>query len=83
VVTSNNSALREIAEGYAHLVDPLDVEELARAIVRCMGDAEYRESLAKLGLRRAADFRWDRTAEKTRETYLAALREAGRARAEP
>jgi glycosyltransferase involved in cell wall biosynthesis len=83
VVTSNNSALREIAEGYAHLVDPLDVEELARAIVRCMGDVEYRESLAKLGLRRAADFRWERTAEKTRETYLAALREEGKARAEP
>ena len=83
VVTSNNSALREIAEGYAHLVDPLDVEDMAHAVVRCMSDAEYRESLAKLGLRRAADFRWERTAEKTREVYLAALREkAGPARKE-
>jgi glycosyltransferase involved in cell wall biosynthesis len=75
VVTSNNSALREIAEGYAHLVDPLDVEALGDAILRCVTDAEYRESLARLGTRRAADFRWDRTAEKTREVYLSAVRE--------
>jgi glycosyltransferase involved in cell wall biosynthesis len=74
VVTSKSSALREIAEGYAHLVDPLDVEDMARAIARCMADPEHREALVKLGLRRAADFRWERTAEKTREVYLSAIR---------
>ena len=36
VVTSNTSALKEVAEGYAHLVNPLDVEEIAKAIaLRC------------------------------------------------
>jgi glycosyltransferase involved in cell wall biosynthesis len=74
VLTSSNSALRELAEGYALLVDPLDVEEMAQGILRCVTDADYRDSLAKLGTRRAADFRWDRTAEKTREVYLGALR---------
>jgi len=69
VVTSNTSALKEVAEGYAHLVDPLDVEAVADAIAQCMGDADHRESLAKLGLRRADDFSWRRTAERTLEIY--------------
>src|SRR5690606_2710635 len=49
VVTSNSSALKEIAEGYAHLVDPLDVEAMAEAIGYCMAEPDHRSSLAKLG----------------------------------
>jgi alpha-1,3-rhamnosyl/mannosyltransferase len=77
VITSNNSALKEIAEGYAHLIDPLDVEGIARAIAHCMADAEHRNSLAKLGLRRAEDFRWSQTARKTLEIYLSAIPSQG------
>lgn len=73
LITSNTSSLKEIAEGYAHLVDPLDVDGIARAIARCMSDGEHREALAKLGLKRADDFHWKRTAERTREVYLSAL----------
>jgi glycosyltransferase involved in cell wall biosynthesis len=73
VITSKTSALREIAEGYSHLVNPLDVEEIAKAIAQCMADPEHREALTKLGLRRADDFRWPRTAEQTLEVYRAAL----------
>lgn len=73
VITSDNSALKEIAEGYAHLVNPLDVEALAKAIAHCLRDEEHRTALAKLGLRRAADFDWRKTAEETLETYLAAI----------
>jgi glycosyltransferase involved in cell wall biosynthesis len=73
VITSNTSALKEIAEGYAHLVDPLDIDGMAKAIARCMGDPEHRATLAKLGLRRSEDFRWDRAAKKTLEIYLAAI----------
>lgn len=73
VITANTSALKEIAEGYAHLVDPLDVEGMAKAMAKCMSDVEHRNSLAKLGLRRAEDFRWSQTARKTLEIYLAAI----------
>jgi glycosyltransferase involved in cell wall biosynthesis len=76
VITSNTSALKEIAEGYAHLVDPLDVDGMAKAIARCMSDPEHRASLAKLGARRAEDFRWERTARRTLDVYRAALGEA-------
>ena len=73
VITSNNSALKEIAEGYAQLVDPLDVEEMARAIASCMTDEEQRSALAELGRRRADDFRWQTAAEQTLDTYMRAL----------
>lgn len=68
-ITSNTSALKEIAEGYAHLVDPLDVAGIADAISDMMGDPEHRQSLARLGRRRAEDFHWRRTAERTLEVY--------------
>ena len=80
VVTSNTSALKEVAEGYAHLVNPLDVEEIAKAIAQCMADQDHREALVKLGLRRAEDFRWSRTAEQTLEVYNSALRRDSRKR---
>jgi glycosyltransferase involved in cell wall biosynthesis len=74
VVTSNGSALREIATGYAELVEPLDVEAMARAIAGLMSDPERRRELSERGRKRAADFRWQRTAERTRDVYLAAIR---------
>lgn len=73
VITSDNSALKEVAEGYAHLVNPLDVDAIAEAIAHCMSDEEHRAALAKLGLRRSKDFQWRRTAEKTLEAYSSVL----------
>lgn len=73
VITSNNSALKEIAAGYAHLVNPLDVESIAQAIVQCVTDKEHRESLCKLGQRRSQEFRWSTAAEKTLEIYREVL----------
>jgi glycosyltransferase involved in cell wall biosynthesis len=76
VITSNTSALKEIGEGYAHLVNPLDVEEMARAIAQLMADPELRESLAALGRQRAREFNWQRTARRTLEIYQQALGKA-------
>ena len=73
VLTSNTSALKEIAEGYGHLVDPLDVEEIATSIAHCMADDEHRRTLARLGRKRADEFRWSRAAEQTLEVYRSAL----------
>ena len=73
VITSNTSSLKEIAEGYGHLVNPLDVDEIGRAIAQCMADDTHREALAKLGLKRSEEFRWLRTAEQTLGVYMSAL----------
>ena len=74
VVASATAALREVAEGYAVLVDPLDGQQIANAISGLMESRERREELSQLGARRAADFAWSATAEKTLETYESALR---------
>lgn len=73
VVTSNGSSLRELATGYAELVEPLDVNAMAQAIAGLMADPGKRADLAAGGIKRAADFRWRRTAERTRDVYLAAI----------
>ncbi len=69
VITSNTSALKEIAAGYADLVHPLDLEGMAEAIVRCVSDSDHRRSLRKLGGRRSEDFRWRQAAEQTLDIY--------------
>jgi glycosyltransferase involved in cell wall biosynthesis len=73
VITSDKSALKEVAEGYADLVNPVDVDQMAHAIAHCLSDPEHRAALARLGSRRAADFQWQRTAKQTLEIYLSAL----------
>jgi glycosyltransferase involved in cell wall biosynthesis len=56
-------------------VDPLDIEGMAKAIAHTMSDPEHRTALARLGARRADDFRWGQTAKKTLEIYIAAIQE--------
>lgn len=73
VITSNTSALREIGEGYAQLVNPLDVEALARAIAHSMADPDHRRTLADLGRRRAREFSWERAARRTLAIYRSVI----------
>ena len=74
VITSDTSALEEIGRGYAHLVNPLDVEGTAAAIAHCMTDPDHRRSLTELGRKRAREFRWERAAAGTLEVYQQVLR---------
>ena len=75
VVAAASAALREVAEGYAILVDPLDGQQIANAITGLMENGERRQELSRLGVNRAADFAWQATAEKTLEAYESALRQ--------
>ena len=73
VLTSSTSALQEIAGGYAYLVDPMDVDAIARGIADLATDPGRRAEFADLGRRRAADFSWDHAAELTLRVYAEAL----------
>lgn len=73
VITSNTSALKEIAAGYAHLVGPMDVDGMAAAVRRCLTDKEHHKNLRTAGLRRSQDFSWRRAAEQTLGVYRLAL----------
>ena len=74
VITSNNSALKEVAGNAAVLVDPLNVRELTEAMTRLAEDQVARLELSRRGLTRAADFSWKKTAELTLDAYHQALR---------
>lgn len=54
VVTSNRSALVEIATDAALLVDPYNVDELENALSRLVQDTDLRRKLSELGRSRAA-----------------------------
>jgi len=68
VLTSNCTAMPEIAGGAAELVDPNDIEDIARGL-RVGLKAARRRELAALGLTRAAEFSWKSTAEQTLDVY--------------
>lgn len=62
VLTSSVSALPETAGGAALLVDPLDGAALAAALAGLLADPSERRRLRALGLERAAQLSWRRTA---------------------
>ena len=78
VLTSSTSALQEIAGGYSYLVDPLDVDAIARGILALATDPKVRADFIELGRKRALDFSWDKAAERTLEVYAEALAGAGK-----
>ena len=69
VITSNTSALPEIAGGAAVLVDPKDESEIAKQINKLVTDAELYNSYKEKGLRNAQRFNWSDAAKQTLEIY--------------
>lgn len=66
VVTSRGTATEEVAGGAAVLVDPHDVDSIARGLIEAAADAERR---SELGLARAASLSWEATAAATVAAY--------------
>lgn len=75
VVTSNLGAMRELGEGSARLVNPLDQGEVAETLAQVLADDSLRRRMVAAGLRRAEKLTWERMVEGTTETYRRALGE--------
>lgn len=69
VVTSDCSAMAEVAGDAALLVDPHSVEAVADGLVRAITDSAVAERLRRLGLQRSATFDWAATARLTHAVY--------------
>jgi glycosyltransferase involved in cell wall biosynthesis len=69
VVTSNCSALPEVAGGAALLVDPKNVAEIAAALSELADDGDLRGRLANAGRARAESFTWQRAVNETYAVY--------------
>lgn len=66
VVTSNLGSMKEIARDSAVLVDPHQVEDIAKGVEKAF---RLRKSLVKKGTKRVGDFSWKKTARKTLTVY--------------
>ncbi len=72
VVTSNNSSLPEAVGSAALMVDAADVDGLADAMARILGNANLRVRLVDLGRAQAARFTWHAAARKLLAAYALA-----------
>jgi glycosyltransferase involved in cell wall biosynthesis len=76
VVASGTTALGETVGDAAETVDPESTDSIAQGIANVLNHPERREELVTRGRRRAADFTWDRTAERTIGVYTQAVKGA-------
>jgi glycosyltransferase involved in cell wall biosynthesis len=69
VITSNRSALPEVAGDAALLIRPDDTAAIADALLRLTTSEESRNDLARRGLARAGEFTWGSAMECTWKIY--------------
>ncbi|MEO7145751.1 MAG: glycosyltransferase family 1 protein [Bryobacteraceae bacterium] len=69
VITSNSSALPEVAGGAAWLVDPRRAADIANALARLTADPALRGELRGKGLARAEAFTWGEAVSRTWAVY--------------
>ncbi len=69
VISSNASSLPEVIGEAGLIVNPLDVEEMSRAIEQVLGNRQLQSDLRKRGFDQAARFTWEKTAQQTLEVY--------------
>ena len=69
VITSNIYAMPEIVKDSALLVNPLDIDDIARGICELAFNEDLRKELAKKGMERAKFFSWRRCAEEHMKLY--------------
>ena len=69
VVASDRGAIPEYAAEGAVLVDPYDVEGIARAVGLFLGNSPERDTYIEKGLLRARDFSWETMAKETLGIY--------------
>ncbi len=71
VIALNNTAFPEFAGGIAHLIEDAEVGTLHAAMTRLLDDPTWRETVARTGPRRAADYDWHGITQR----YIALMRE--------
>ncbi|HVE86186.1 MAG TPA: glycosyltransferase family 1 protein [Myxococcales bacterium] len=72
-VVSDAGSLPEVCGDAAARVGVNDAEALAGAVARLMRSGGERAALAEAGRRKAAEYTWERTAQRTLKAYRAAL----------
>lgn len=69
VLTTHRGALAEVVSRAAAIVDPEDIDAMARGLERLVGDRLWRKSLVSAGLENAARFSWEACAAATHAVW--------------
>jgi glycosyltransferase involved in cell wall biosynthesis len=75
VACSNTSAMPEVADSAGLLFNPRNTGEITRAMADILRDAALRGRMERLGLQRAAQFTWQKSARATLDVYAEVVRE--------
>lgn len=75
VVCSNAASLPEVVGDAAELVEPLELEDMARGIWHVLSQESYRAELIQKGVVRKEKFTWERSARDLTELCKAVLGE--------
>jgi glycosyltransferase involved in cell wall biosynthesis len=75
VACSNTSAMPEVADGAGLLFNPRNTGDITRAIADILRDPALRGRMERLGLQRAAQFTWQKSARATLDVYAEVVRE--------
>jgi glycosyltransferase involved in cell wall biosynthesis len=74
VVSSNATCLPEVYDDAAHYFNPLDTDDMARAIDEVLSDESLRNKLIAEGYKQIAKYSWGRMAKQTHSVYIDAIR---------
>lgn len=69
VVCSNSSSIPEVVGDAGQYFEPLDIESQLEAIRKVVFDTSNRNLLINEGIKRLANFSWDKCASETKEIY--------------
>jgi len=68
-IVSNVSSIPELSGDGAYLVNPLDTQEIAEAMIRFSEDENFRKSFIEKGKKQLEKFSWEKCARETLEVY--------------
>ena len=74
VISSNSGACSEIVAKAGLTVDPLNDKKIKKAILDLISQKHLRNHYIKLGFKRASNFTWSKTAQKTLNSLIKVAR---------
>lgn len=68
-ITSNVSSIPEVVGDAVLLVDPYNVDKIAVAMERIVGDQDLRAALVERGYERVKQFSWEKHVRQLKEVF--------------
>lgn len=69
VIASNVTSVPEVVGDGGLLINPRDIDNLCDSMLRVLSDEDLRKNLISLGLSKASNLSWDKTASETISAY--------------